>query len=317
MPSNGSKAKVMRFSQSPCCNDLQAVATELGFDKIGIANASEVPQSVIDRYNQWIASNSHGDMSYMERYGDVRCNPRLLLENAQSVIVVAANYHSPLLPRQNAPKWASYALGDDYHDVMRSKLSQLASFIQENWGGETRICIDTAPIFERYWAQQAGVGFIGRNSMLILPKIGSYVFIGIVLSTIKFQPNEPCMLDCIGCNACIRHCPGKAISLSGMIDTRRCHSYLTIEYRGELPEKLDLNGKVYGCDECQKVCPHNLNAPTTKITEFLPRKEILSLTHSDIETMTQEQFSRIFHHSAIKRTKLTGLHRNNHHCTKK
>ena len=181
----------------------------------------------------------------------------------------------------------------------------------------TRVCVDTAPIFERYWAQQAGVGFIGRNSMLIVPEVGSYVFIGIILSTIDWQPDEPCMLDCIGCNACIRHCPGKAISLNGTIDARRCHSYLTIEYRGELPDELDLNGKVYGCDMCQNVCPHNLNAPTSNISEFLPRKEILSLTHEDIDAMTQDDFSRIFRRSAIKRTKLTGLHRNNHHCTKK
>jgi epoxyqueuosine reductase len=214
-------------------------------------------------------------------------------------------------------KWASYALGDDYHDVMREKLSQLASFIQENWGGTTRICVDTAPIFERYWAQQAGVGFIGKNSMLIVPEIGSYVFIGIILTTTKFQSNEPCTLNCMGCNACIRHCPGKAISLSGTIDARRCHSYLTIEYRGELPNELNLNSKVYGCDMCQNVCPHNLNAPTTTIAEFLPRQEILNLSHDDIDALTQEEFSRIFRRSAIKRTKLTGLQPNNHLCKKK
>lgn len=307
----------MKCSQSPCSSDILAVATDLGFSKIGIAKASEVPQSVINQYNQWIESNLHGKMAYMERYGDIRRNPRLLLDNAQAVIVTVANYHSPSSPRQNAPKWASYSLGDDYHEVVRNKLSQLASYIQENWGGETRVCVDTAPIFERYWAQQAGVGFIGRNSMLIVPETGSYVFIGLILSTIDFQPDEPCTLECLGCNACIRHCPGKAISLNGMIDARRCHSYLTIEYRGELPEELNLNNKVYGCDVCQNVCPHNLNAPTTKITEFLPRKEILDLTSNDIDTMTEEDFSRIFRRSAIKRTKLTGLQRNNRHCTKK
>lgn len=307
----------MKCSQSPCSSDILAVATDLGFSKIGIAKSSEVPQSVIDQYNQWIELNLHGEMAYMERYGDIRRNPCLLLDNAQSVIVTVANYHSPSSPRQNAPKWASYSLGDDYHEVVRNKLFQLASYIQENWGGETRVCVDTAPIFERYWAQQAGIGFIGRNNMLIVPETGSYVFIGLILSTVAFQPDKPCTLECLGCNACIRHCPGKAISLNGMIDARRCHSYLTIEYRGELPEELNLNNKVYGCDVCQNVCPHNLNAPTTKITEFLPRKEILDLTPNDIDTMTQEDFSRIFRRSAIKRTKLTGLQRNNRHCSKK
>ena len=307
----------MNSKSYPCSNDLQAKASDLGFVRIGITEASEVPQSILDHYKTWIDNGCHGEMAYMERYEEVRRNPQLLLDDAQSIIAVVANYHSPTKSQQDMPKWASYALGDDYHDVMREKLSQLASFIQENWGGTTRICVDTAPIFERYWAQQAGVGFIGRNSMLIVPEIGSYVFIGIILSTVKFQPNEPCTLNCIGCNACIRHCPGKAISLNGSVDARRCHSYLTIEYRGELPEELNLNGKIYGCDMCQSVCPHNLNAPITKIAEFLPRQEILDLTHNDINTMTQEEFSRIFRRSAIKRTKLTGLHRNNHHCTKK
>lgn len=307
----------MNSSQSPCSRNLQHIASELGLAKVGIAKVTDVPKPIIEKYDHWISNGCQGEMAYMEKYRDVRQNPRLLLENARSAIVVVANYHHNAKKAENAPKWASYALGDDYHEVMRGKLSQLATYIQENWGGDTRVCVDTAPIFERYWAQQAGVGFIGRNSMLIVPEIGSYVFIGIILSTIEFQPDEPCILDCIGCNACIRHCPGKAISLNGTIDARRCHSYLTIEYRGELPDELDLNGKVYGCDMCQSVCPHNLNAPVTQIAEFLPRKEILNLTHEDIDAMTQEEFSRIFSHSAIKRTKLIGLQRNNRHCKKK
>ena len=307
----------MNSSQFPCSKELHHIASELGFAKVGIAKATDVPKHIIEKYNQWINDGCHGEMTYMENYGDVRQNPRLLLENTRSVIVVTANYHHSTKVAENAPKWASYALGDDYHDVIRKKLSQFASYIQENWGGETRVCVDTAPIFERFWAQQAGVGFIGRNSMLIIPDMGSYAFIGIILSTIEFQPDKPCTLNCLGCNACIRHCPGKAISLNGMIDARRCHSYLTIEYRGELPDELDLNGKVYGCDMCQSVCPHNLNAPATQIAEFLPRKEILNLSHDDIDALTQEDFSRIFQKSAIKRTKLAGLQRNNHHCTKK
>ncbi|MBR5331844.1 MAG: tRNA epoxyqueuosine(34) reductase QueG [Muribaculaceae bacterium] len=307
----------MNSEQFPCSSDLRAIADDLGFSAIGVAEVSEVPQPVIDQYNKWIKAIHHGEMAYMERYEDIRRNPRLLLDNAQSIIAVVANYHSPLKPRKNALKWASYSLGDDYHDVMRKKLAVLASFVEENWGGEIRVCVDTAPIFERYWAQQAGVGFIGKNSMLIVPEVGSYVFIGIILSTVKFQPNEPCTLSCMGCNACIRHCPGKAISLSSTIDARRCHSYLSIEYRGELPSELNLDGKIYGCDVCQSVCPHNFNAPTTKIAEFLPRQEIIDLSHDDINAMTQEDFSRIFRRSAIKRTKLTGLQRNNLHCTKK
>lgn len=284
---------------------------------LGIAPVGIIPVEVMNAYLKWIEDGKHGEMAYMAKYGNVRANPRELLVGAQSVIVAAFNYYSPLKTLKGHPRFASYSLGDDYHEVVRDKLSGLASFIKENWGGETRVCVDTAPLFERYWAQQAGVGFIGRNSMLIVPDIGSYVFIGIILSTVAFKPDEPCALDCLGCNACIRHCPGKVISLNGSIDSRRCHSYLTIEYRGDLPGSLDLGHKVYGCDVCQNVCPHNLNAPSTKIVEFLPRKEILNLSHNDIDAMTQEEFSHIFSHSAIKRAKLAGLHRNNRHCTKK
>lgn len=307
----------MKYFQSPCCNDLDSIAQELQISAIGIAHNHTIPPEVTNAYQQWINTEKHGEMAYMAKYPDIRLNPRELLPETQSIIVVAFNYYTPIKFQSDYPQFATYALGDDYHEVIRKKLTSLASFIQEKWGGTTRVCVDTAPIFERYWAQQAGVGFIGRNKMLIVPEIGSYVFIGIILSSVEFQPNNPCTFDCMGCNACIRHCPGKAISLNGTLDARRCHSYLTIEYRGDLPEDLNLGNQVYGCDVCQSVCPHNLNAPTTSIAEFLPRKEILSLTHDDIETMTQEQFSRIFSHSAIKRTKLTGLQRNNRHCKKK
>lgn len=300
----------MKSSLSPCSDNLRHKAQELQFDRIGVAKVTEMPLEVMRHYREWINHGCHGEMSYMARYEEVRQNPSLLLDHAQSAIVAVANYHTPIKYDKNAPQWASYALGDDYHEVMRHKLSLLASFIQETWGGKTRVCVDTAPIFERYWAQQAGVGFIGRNKMLIVPGVGSFVFIGIVLSTIEFKPDEPCMLDCMGCNACIRHCPGKALSLSGTLDARRCHSYLTIEYRGELPQNTNLGNKIYGCDVCQSVCPHNINAPISDLTPFQPRKEILSLSHSDIKAMTQQQFSRIFTHSAIKRTKLAGLQRN-------
>lgn len=307
----------MKYSQSPCSNDLSSLAQELQISVLGIACNRTVSPEVTNTYQQWIDAEKHGEMAYMANYKEIRLNPQELLPGTQSIIVAAFNYHTPIKTASDNPQFASYSLGDDYHEVVRERLTLLASFIKEKWGGETRVCVDTAPIFERYWAQQAGVGFIGRNKMLIVPEIGSYVFIGIILSTIEFQPDEPCTLDCMGCNACIRHCPGKALSLNGSIDARKCHSYLTIEYRGDLPDDLDLGNRVYGCDVCQSVCPHNLNAPTTNIAEFLPRKEILNLTHEEIDTMTQEEFSRIFRHSAIKRTKLAGLQRNNRHCKKK
>lgn len=301
----------------PCSEHLRDQASTLGISALGIAQIKTVSSDTINCYRNWIKANLHGTMSYMERYDSIRYNPDLLLPNAKSIIVAAFNYYHPLTTRANQPQFASYSLGTDYHEIVRNKLNTLASYITNNWGGETRVCVDTAPIFERYWAQQAGIGFIGRNSMLIVPNIGSYVFLGIILSTTEFIPNEPSTQSCIGCNACIRKCPGKALSINNLFDARKCNSYLTIEYRDELPSNTLLENRIYGCDVCQQVCPHNINAPTTTIPEFLPRKEILALSYSDIEEMTQEQFSRIFTHSAIKRTKLSGLQRNCRHCTPK
>ncbi len=305
----------MKCFPFPCSDALSGIARDLQASAIGIAKASVVPSAIIDKYNEWIERGCQGGMSYMERYRDVRANPDLLLSGVKSIIVAAFNYYYPSVCDKDTPRFALYALGDDYHEVIRQRLELLASFIKEQWGGATRVCVDTAPIFERYWAQQSGIGFVGRNKMLIVPGVGSYVFVGIVLSTVSFIPDAPCELDCMGCNACVRHCPGKAISLNGIVDARRCHSYLTIEHRGELPNDIDLGNKVYGCDVCQQVCPHNHNAPTTAISEFFPRAEILSLSHSDITEMTQMQFSKIFSHSAIKRAKLAGLQRNNRHCS--
>lgn len=203
-----------------------------------------------------------------------------------------------------------YARGDDYHEVVRERLSAMADEISGLWGGDTRVCVDTAPLRERYWAMKAGLGFIGRNNHLIIPGHGSYFFLGEILTTLRFHPDTPLETGCGNCHRCIDACPGGALTPDGAIDTRRCLSYLTIEHRGELPEGTRLGNRIYGCDECQRACPHNRQAAATAERRFHPRPAIMSLTRDDIDSMTQEQFSTIFSHSAVKRAKLAGLKRN-------
>lgn len=256
---------------------------------------------------RWLAEGYHGEMAYMERYSEVRNDPRLLFEGAQTVICCAFDY------RQSTghPLFADYALGRDYHEVIRQRLTSAATEISARWGGETRICVDTAPIRERYWAAVSGLGFIGLNGQLIVDGIGSKVFLAEILWTEAVAPDRPeGRENCERCGACIKACPGKALDGRCGVDARRCLSYLTIEHRGELPDGLTLNGRIYGCDVCQNVCPHNRRDATTNIVEFRPTPELQALTAEDIIKMEPHEFNRIFRHSAVKRTKLTGLRRN-------
>lgn len=291
---------------------VRRIATESGFSRCGFAVAAPVDAAAVKAFDDWIAAGKHGCLSYLEKYRDVRNDPRLLLDGAATIIAVALNY----LPREKQqpqyPQIAYYAYGDDYHEVVRNRLAPVVDYLA-TLGASARICVDTAPLRERYWAQQAGLGFIGMNNQLIIPSLGSYHFLGFVITTAALQPDEPCISPCISCRRCLIYCPTKAISDHGAIDARRCLSCLTIEHRGEIPEGISLGNRLYGCDTCQKACPHNIYAPTTEIPEFTPIPERLTLTVNDILEMDQERYAALFRHSAIKRAKLAALHRNAAH----
>ena len=302
-------------SQSQCTfkQAIKERACELGFDACGMASAGRVSAEAQRRYSDWIARQHHDCMAYAERYCDVRDDVTLLLPDAKTVISVALNYYPEAKQRPDVPQIAYYAYGNDYHEVLRAKLMQLAQFIEQTTGAATRVCVDTAPIREKYWAQQAGIGFVGRNNLLILPGRGSFFFLGEVVTTLELEPDAPLEMSCGACHRCVDACPGGALSLEGdAADASRCLSCQLIERRGDLPEWVAgaKGNRLYGCDECQLCCPHNANAQPTGETLFAPREEILNLTASDIATMTQPEFSRIFAHSAIKRAKLDGLKRN-------
>lgn len=275
----------------------------------GVAAAEEVDSAVFAEFERWIACEKHGEMQYMSRYMDIRCNPQLLLAGAQSLVVVAFSYYHGDQFEGNLCRIAAYAHGDDYHEIVRSRLENVAEYIRHKIGGETRVCVDTAPLLERYWGEKAGVGIIGSNRMLIVPGIGSYVFLGIILTTEKITADIPLSGGCGDCRRCFAACPVGALSEEG-IDARRCLSYQTIEYRGEFAEEVELCGRLYGCDECQRECPHNKGIPETNIAEFQARESLRGMTATRVLEMTQEEFSRDMRKSAIKRAKLSGLQRN-------
>lgn len=288
-------------------NTLQGIMQACGAYRFGVARVAPVDVQWKLTYEQWLENGMHAGMEYMERYTDVRNDPALLLPGAQSLIVAAFPYFHKS-SRQN-PAIAPYALGDDYHLVLRQRLNDAASKIESMFDCHTRVCIDTAPLRERYWAQACGVGTIGRNGHLIVPGAGSYFFIGTIVTDAELVPTPPLGQDqCIGCDKCVKACPGSAIGENGRVDARRCLSYLTIEHRGELPEGT-LHGCLYGCDICARVCPLNANPPEG-LPEFKPRPSLLKLTPHSAASLTQEEFSILFRKSAIKRAKLAGIVRN-------
>ncbi len=252
-------------------------------------------------------------MDYMERYDDIRANPSLLLPEAKTVISLALNYYPKVLQPADAPQFSYYAYGEDYHDVARRRMKPLADFICKEYGGECRLCVDTAPLRERYWAQQAGIGFLGRNNQLILPGKGSYFFLCELLTTASIAPDTPCLLRCGNCHRCVDACPVGALPPDyGCLDARRCISCQTIESRLPLPPGIarKLDRRMYGCDACQQACPHNAHPIPTAIEEFAPSEEFLAISDESMTRLSIDDFRRLFRHSAVKRAKYEGLMRN-------
>jgi len=289
---------------------LKYLAAKAGAQSVGFAEATEVDADVANRYTRWLACGNNGTMGYLSNYPQVRRDPRMLLDDAQSartIIACAFSYYHTEQQADSAARFAMYAHGSDYHEVLRKRLAPLAEALAAE-GHRSRICVDSAPIMERYWAQRAGVGFQGRNGLVIVPGMGSYFFLAEIITTARIAPDAPCRLTCGDCGLCAKACPGGALRCEDGFDARHCLSYLSIEHRGELP--VPLGKRVYGCDECQRVCPHNANPPITEIEEFRLRPALRDITREEILAMTQEQFSATFSHSAVKRVKLAELQRN-------
>ena len=292
---------------------IKSQALSLGFDACGFAAAAPVDDEAEARYEHWLEQGHHGCMKWAEGHRDLRHDPSMLLEGARTVISLAMNYYPARFQPSSALRIAYYAYGRDYHEVLREKLTQLARFIEQITRCTTRPCVDSAPIRERYWAQQAGVGFVGRNNCLILPGKGSFFFLGEIVTTAQLPPDDPCNMTCGDCGRCVEACPSGALRADGAADCRRCLSCLLIEdHAASLPDWVSdvVGDRVAGCDECQLCCPHNQGAVATVIEDFALTPAVVTLTRERVMSMTAGEFKRTFAHSAIARLRLKTLKRN-------
>lgn len=295
-------------------NKIFEKAFSLGFSACGITSTEEVDQSCRLHFYQWLQEGKEAQMQYMKNYKEKRSDPRLLVEGARSILVVALNYYPYIHIPEDHPQFALYAYGQDYHTIVKEKLQELFSFINSLTPVEGRIFCDTAPVMERYWAQKAGIGFIGKNTQLIIPGKGSYFFLGEIISTLELPSDLPLSNKCGDCKRCIEQCPTQALIPGDFttLDASRCISCQTIENKGNIASEIasNMDNRVYGCDTCQKVCPWNHFSVPTSVSEFKPSEEFLSLNNEKLKKLTREDFNRIFKKSAVKRVKYEGLIRN-------
>ena len=288
---------------------IKAEARSLGFFTCGIARAEAVDSDTAEGYRRWIADGHHASMQYLADNIEKRLDPRLLMEGVKSIVCVALSY----TPAERIPadqyQIACYAYGKDYHDVMKQKLHALAAACGIS---NYRAFCDTAPVLERYWAQRAGLGWIGRNRQLIIPHAGSMFFLGELFLTEELEYDTPARNRCGRCHACIDACPTQAlIPHSSFLNSNKCLSYLTIEHRGPIPNSSFLiPNSIYGCDRCQDACPWNRFAVPTTEQAFHPSPALMAMTKEAWHNLTIEQYRTLFRGSAVKRAKYEGLMRN-------
>jgi epoxyqueuosine reductase len=293
--------------------DIKTRARELDFIGCGITHPG--PSAYGDRLDEWLAKGYAGTMRYLHRQARRRKDPQLILPGARSVVVVLDHYYQPDAEADlQPPRIAKYARGQDYHDVTRRRLEALAEFLREQGAALIRTYTDAGPVPERELAQRAGLGWIGKNTMLVSPRVGSFFFIGCIFTDLPLPPDAPFESDrCGSCTRCLDACPTDALVQPRVLDATRCISYLTIEQRGPIPEGLAdrLEGYVFGCDICNDVCPWNQRfAQSTSMPEFLSHGN-LDRTDPDLfEKMSPEEFDRRFGHTPLERPGLEGMRRN-------
>ncbi|MDX1479645.1 MAG: tRNA epoxyqueuosine(34) reductase QueG [Saprospiraceae bacterium] len=295
-------------------HDLRQAAHGLGFAFVGISRA-ELMEPEARRLEEWLNHGYHGRMSYMENHFDKRVDPTKLVPGAKSVISLMYNYfpeHDQSDPE--APRISRYAYGEDYHHVLKGKLKVLLARLQEQIGPVHGRCfVDSAPVLERDWARRSGLGWIGKNTMLIHPQAGSYYFLAELIVDVEFEYDNPIKDYCGTCRKCIDACPTDAIAENGYVmDGSKCISYLTIELRDEIPSEFSgkMENWVFGCDICQEVCPWNRFAKPHNETAFEPKEELMEMTADEWHEITEEVFGELFRKSAVQRTKYPGLRRN-------
>jgi epoxyqueuosine reductase len=300
------------------------LALACGFDLAGIAAAGPAPEAAY--FSQWLAQGYAGEMSYLYgRRAEMRGDPRSLLPAARSIICLGLTYNTPLpYSTQRSPaelEWISrYAWGDDYHDVMRARMKLLVERLHAAGAlFDYKICVDTSPLLERAYAQRAGLGWIGHNTCLINQKIGSWIFLGEILTSLDLSPDAPAPFRCGTCRRCIEACPTGALVPAGReggpayaLDARLCISYWTIELRGPIPEtaRERAGGNIFGCDICQDVCPWNRRAAVTTDPAFAPRWGEPSPPLEKLASISEAEFNEMFRASPVRRARYSGFLRN-------
>lgn len=293
---------------------IKRMAADLHFDLVGIAPAA--PSVRANYIRNWIASGQAGTMQWLNRHLDAMLDVHAYFPAARSVICVAVNYHRQLeesSDKQRRGKIARYALGDDYHEVMKPRLYALADAIRGRWpAAQTKCAVDSSPVLEREFAAAAGIGWIGKNTCILNARIGSWLVLGEVLTSLDLAYDEPAKDHCGTCTRCIDACPTKAITAPYQMDPRRCISYLNIEHRGPLNEqqRRSLGTWLIGCDICQEVCPHNRKAPEGTWDEFRPRFADGTISLDEVIAMDAQIYSERFRRSAVRRVKLPVLQAN-------
>lgn len=297
--------------------NIKSEAQKLGFNACGIAQVEKL-DSELPRLKSWLDNGSNGEMSYLSRNVETWLNPALLLDGAKSMIVVLQSYYYKEANQQSKFRIARYALGNDYHEVIKNKLQLFIDRLKEKYPlSNFRLSVDTSPVKEKVWAQKAGLGWIGKNSLLINRSLGSFFFIGTVITDIELEVDQPVSQTCGNCRKCIDDCPTKAIADDETfhhIDPRKCMSYWTIEQRADLTQEqkknLAENNIFYGCDLCQNVCPFNQKLKDSTEEKFKPNPDLLRLTDDDFLLLDEDGFKKLFNKSSIKRLKYKGFKRN-------
>jgi len=289
-------------------------ALELEFDICGIAKSRKLAERA-EILKKWCEAGMNDRMSYLERNTEKRADPEILFPGTKSLVVVGFSYYSELKQKDlEAPVLSRYTYGTDYHDVISGKLEKLLEYVKAEFPGcEGKIFVDSDPLFEKGWAEEAGLGWQGKHSIVINKEIGSFFFIGVLMLNIDLEYDKPLLKDyCGDCRLCIDACPTAAINNNRTIDARRCISNLTIENRGPIPEEIipKLEGRVYACDRCQEVCPWNKNAPLNSHPEFAIDERIAWLTHKEWQSLTEDQFKLLFGKTSMARIKFKDLKRN-------
>ncbi len=292
---------------------IKEIGKDLGFTQVGISKVRRLDEEE-NKLAAWLTQHHHGTMDWMANHFEKRLDPAKLVPGARSVVSLLYNYHCENVQPDDAPKVATYAYGRDYHKVIRNKLKEYIGRIRESIGAvEGRCFVDSAPVMERQWARQSGLGWLGKNTLLIHPRRGSYFFLAELIIDLPLEPDHPIKDHCGTCTACIDACPTDAIDKEGyLLDASKCISYLTIELKDRIPPEFHgkMENWVFGCDICQQVCPWNRFASPHEDEALSAKPALKTMMERDWKEMSEEVFEKAFAGTPLKRAKYQGIRKN-------